>query len=63
MSHDPEGFLSQFDKAREEMKRAKTRSPYLFPQYLRLRRAKDALEAAQKEYDEAEAAWNRVGST
>lgn len=59
MNKDNNWFMRQFDMAREEMQRAAKQQPFMFPEYLRLSRAKDALKAAQKEFDAAQAAWNR----
>lgn len=58
MTHDIHKAIAD---AREEVRRTKRVAPYLCPEYIRLQHAITKLQAAQKEYDDALRAWDRLG--
>lgn len=53
-------FLEQFDKSKQNVAEMKLSAPHLFPQWVRLQNAKEALQLAIAEHEAALAEWEKL---
>lgn len=56
-------MIQQIRDAQVELRKIKRASPYIFPEYTNLQRAKAELAAARTQYDQAVRAWKALGNT
>lgn len=62
-SNEPQSDLhAQIARSKEEVKKLKHSSPYIFPEWQRLQNARKAADEAQKELVAARIAWFMLGS-
>ena len=60
MTENPSAFLMQFAKSKEEIKALKHNAPWVFPSYVALKNAEEAVRKANAELEVARKRWEET---